>query len=78
MGRRAWEKKWRNPGDGFGWKLGEVAAEVRDAFEAGWLTKGMTILDLGCGAGENAAWLAHRCDVTAIDISKTAIAEAND
>jgi cyclopropane fatty-acyl-phospholipid synthase-like methyltransferase len=38
---------------------------------------GMRVLDLGCGEGKNAAWLAHRgCDVTAIEVSEIALANA--
>jgi cyclopropane fatty-acyl-phospholipid synthase-like methyltransferase len=39
--------------------------------------KGKRVIDLGCGEGKNAAWLADRgCDVIAIDISALALRNA--
>src|SRR5690242_3361911 len=38
---------------------------------------GSSVLDLGCGEGKNAAWLAERgCSVRAVDVSQLAIANA--
>ena len=76
-GRRLWEHKWQDPDEDFGWRLDDVADEVRCAFDAGWLRNGMSVLDLGCGSGESAAWLARQgCDVAAVDVSATAIKRA--
>lgn len=39
--------------------------------------QGLKVLDLGCGEGTNAAWLAGKgCDVTAVEISGTALEHA--
>lgn len=77
-GSRRWDKKWRTP-DRWRkvWKHDAAAPEVRASMEYGWLKPGMTILEVGCGSGENAVWLASEgCDVTAVDFSKLAIDRA--
>jgi SAM-dependent methyltransferase len=71
-----WERKWKDSG-GFGWQVGDVASELAHAVDVGWLKPGTTVLDVGCGAGENAAWLAeHGFEVHGIDVSPSAIEEA--
>lgn len=45
--------------------------------EAERLPKGATVLDIACGEGRNAVWLATRgCEVTAFDVSPLALAKA--
>jgi SAM-dependent methyltransferase len=58
------------------WDTGRVSAElVRRVTEAGIAP--CRAIELGCGTGTNAIWLAQRgFDVTAIDISPTAIERA--
>jgi len=72
-GERYWEEFYR--GDRSAWSgkpnsllVGEVSG----------LTPG-TALDLGCGQGDDAVWLAaHGWQVTAVDVSATALALAAD
>ncbi len=50
---------------------------MRDAVADGWLPPGATVLDLGCGSANSAAWLAREGFlVTAVDFSKPAIDRA--
>lgn len=59
------------------WHLAEVSSHVRDAFDMGWFVPGQRVLDIGCGLGENAAWLAENdCRVMGIDFSDSAIEQA--
>lgn len=55
-----------------------IPGEFREAvYQAAGLTPGQTLLELGCGSGELAAWFAERgvvCD--AVDVSPTMIALA--
>jgi cyclopropane fatty-acyl-phospholipid synthase-like methyltransferase len=45
-----------------------------EAVSTGWLPSGSTVLDVGCGRGENAAWLASQgFRVTGIDVSQAAL-----
>lgn len=71
-----WERKWTER-DAFGWQVEEVAPEFVHAVEAEWLRAGTSVLDVGCGAGENAAWLAaHGFVVLGVDVSAVAISRA--
>src|SRR5438477_6219122 len=57
------------------WEIGP-RHELVDLVEAGRLTPGRT-LDLGCGTGTNAVYLAeHGFDVTGVDFSPVALAKA--
>jgi ubiquinone/menaquinone biosynthesis C-methylase UbiE len=42
------------------------------------LDRDARVLDLGCGAGEQSAWLSNRVRVTGVDISRTQVALARD
>lgn len=58
------------------WDTGIPNAELLRTLEEGGLP-GRTLLEMGCGTGTNALELARRgYEVTAIDLSKTAIARA--
>ncbi len=57
------------------WEIAAPQPCVVDAYEAGLLTGGL--LDIGCGTGQNAVWLAGSgVDVTGMDISRIAIDRA--
>ena len=74
--RRHWEKVWRS-GDTPYWLVEEPRPAIVAAAHDGWFPRGETILDVGCGTGENAAWLAAEgFPVLATDISPAAIALA--
>jgi cyclopropane fatty-acyl-phospholipid synthase-like methyltransferase len=50
---------------------------LQDAVATNWLPRGSTVLDIGCGSGEIAGWLAEEgFVVTGIDIAPAAIARA--
>jgi cyclopropane fatty-acyl-phospholipid synthase-like methyltransferase len=54
-----------------------VPDQVRAACERQWFPRGARLLEIGCGAGNTAAWLARQgYRVTAIDFSRTAIETA--
>lgn len=62
------EKTW--------WETGEPCRELARVIDSGWISP-CRILELGCGSGENAAFLASRgFDVTAIDVSIQAMQKA--
>lgn len=47
------------------------------ALESGWMKPGDRVLEVGCGLGTNAEWLASRgFDVTATDLSAAAVRRA--
>jgi len=59
------------------WDSGRVDPELRGLIEAGGSSKparGARALELGCGTGTNAVWLAEQgFDVTAVDVAPRAI-----
>ncbi len=74
--RAAWERTWRRPGRP-PWQADTPRPFVLAGFDAGWLAPGMTVLEIGCGHGNTANWLARNgLKVLAVDVSKTAIQKA--
>jgi SAM-dependent methyltransferase len=75
--RRSWEAKWSQEGYAPYWQAQTVPDEVKDAVDSGWFQPGAALLDIGCGSGENAAWLAEQgFEVLGVDFSKPAIDRA--
>jgi SAM-dependent methyltransferase len=75
--RRGWDDQWQDEGIRPAWLEDGPRGQVRAAREAGWIAPGSSVIDLGCGVGNTAAWLAsldHR--VLAVDISEAAIERA--
>lgn len=71
--QHVWEERYGERERIWSGKVNERLAEV-----AGSLTPGRA-LDLGCGEGADAIWLAeHGWQVTAVDISQTALDRARD
>jgi protein-L-isoaspartate O-methyltransferase len=74
---RAWERQWRKPGFRPPWLSDAPRPFVISGFETGRLKPGMTVLEIGCGLGTSAAWLAQRgLQVLAIDVSGHVIEQA--
>jgi heme-degrading monooxygenase HmoA len=72
-----WDRRWRNPSFSPKWWLDGPHELIRTTVESGWLSPGCSILEIGCGAGQGAAWLARQgFAVTGIDISAAAINQA--
>jgi len=69
-----WERKWSHPGFE---PPRSIPEEVQQAVSEGWFPPGTTALDIGCGSGEIAAWLAARgYDVLGVDFAEAAIDRA--
>lgn len=70
-----WDSAYRG-GSRPGWDIGRPASQLVEAVESG-LIKPCRAIELGCGLGNDARFLASRgFDVTAVDIAPTAIARA--
>jgi SAM-dependent methyltransferase len=75
--RRYWEREWAQDDYAPPWLGRGVSREVAAALDEGWLERGARALDIGCGQGEIAAWLAeHGLPVLGIDIAESALARA--
>ncbi|MFZ0827301.1 MAG: class I SAM-dependent methyltransferase [Verrucomicrobiia bacterium] len=75
--RRSWERRWRKPDFRPPWLADAPRWFVVSGFEQGWLAPGMTVLEIGCGRGASAAWLARRgLQVVAMDVSSHAVEQA--
>jgi len=72
-----WDQRWRNPSFSPIWWVDGPHDLIRTTVESGWLSPGCSVLEIGCGAGQGAAWLARQgFAVTGIDISAAAINQA--
>ena len=70
--RQFWDKRFASEDYVFG-----TAPNVFLASQNQWFKPGVRVLDLACGEGRNAVWLAQQgCEVVAIDISPVAIEKA--
>jgi ubiquinone/menaquinone biosynthesis C-methylase UbiE len=74
------EEMWKpaiKPAENIGWKGDRPTEVVRKAFDNGIVKPGDKVLDIGCGFGRNANWLATQgAEVTAINISDEEIRQA--
>jgi SAM-dependent methyltransferase len=74
-----WEKKWSTDAYPPPWRIQSVPGEILRATEEGWFPPGGSILDIGCGSGANAAWLAgHGYRVVGVDFAPSAISKAKE
>ena len=72
--RQSWETRWSQDGYSPNWGAESIPPEVIEAVESGWFQSQATVLDVGCGSGNIAAWLSqHGFDVLGIDFSSAAI-----
>jgi len=73
----SWEDHYKNATERLPWDIGTPAPELQDAFKSLDLA-GKSTLEIGCGSGTNAVWMAQqKCKVVATDLSVTAIEMAN-
>lgn len=74
MSYNEWDKIYRKyPLEDLGWELGKPRPSLVEFVEKGLIPKGKA-LDICCGAGTNAVYLAQKgFTVTGIDISPTAV-----
>jgi len=71
-----WEERWATPGD-LSWRITAIPPELQEALDQGWFPPGADVLDIGCGSGECAAWLAQQgFTVLGVDFAHSAIAQA--
>ncbi|MCT7989006.1 class I SAM-dependent methyltransferase [Laspinema olomoucense] len=72
-----WERRWSNPSFSPAWKISEIPQDIQEAVNNGWFLPESSVLDIGCGSGEIAAWLAKQnFKVLGIDFSLSAIKQA--
>lgn len=75
--RKDWDKSYKH-GD-TPWDTGFPPSELKKVLESGIVSPGGHALDLGCGTGTNAIYLAQKgFDVTAVDVSNVAIKKAKE
>jgi SAM-dependent methyltransferase len=69
-----WDRQWRDPSYRPAWWVDGPHVLIRTAVEDGWLPRGCSVLEIGCGAGQGAGWLSKAgFKVVGIDISPEAI-----
>ncbi len=77
--RRLWENRWQGDSIPGPWYDRDISSEIVDAVESGWFPPGKHAIDLGCGRGDVAAWLAtHGFLSVGIDIAPSAIRRARE
>lgn len=75
--RAYWDSRWRLDDPAIPWLDRDVSAEIVAAVDEGWFAAGVPAIDLGCGRGDVAAWLAGRgFPSVGVDIAPSAIALA--
>jgi 2-polyprenyl-3-methyl-5-hydroxy-6-metoxy-1,4-benzoquinol methylase len=75
--RRKWERRWARDDYVPIWDVGSIPDELRAAVARRWFSPGARVVDIGCGGGELAAWLAAQgFDVVGVDYAKAAIGRA--
>lgn len=71
-----WEECWASHRES-AWRITGIPRELQEAVEQGWFPPGADVLDIGCGRGECAAWLAQQgLTLLGIDFAPSAIAQA--
>ena len=72
-----WEERWSRPEYAPHWLTSDIPEPVEQALADGFLAPGQRLIEVGCGGGHIAAWLADRgLHVLATDIAPAAIARA--
>ena len=79
-GHRQWRAKWAELDFAPSWRItspSQLPRELIEAVETSWFPAGASLLDIGCGSGEIAAWLAARgYDVLGVDYAEPAVVSA--
>jgi SAM-dependent methyltransferase len=71
-----WEECWASHRES-SWRITEIPGELQEAVAQGWFPPGADVLDIGCGRGECAAWLAQQgLTLLGVDFAPSAIAQA--
>lgn len=74
----SWEDAYKNATEPLPWDIGTPAPELQSAFQELDMA-GRPALEIGCGTGTNAIWMAEQgCKVVATDLSATAIETAKE
>lgn len=77
--QRRWEAAWSQDKYAPPWSDRGIAPEIVEAVRTGWLPPKGSVLDIGCGLGEIAAWFAERgYKSVAFDISESAVRKGRE
>lgn len=75
--KKRWDKRWSDESFQSWWTQVKVPSVLKEAVAEGWFPEGATVLDIGCGDGEIAFWLAEQgYDAMGFDYSYDAIEKA--
>ena len=75
--KQPWEDRWSASDYSQPWMTDKPPQELIDTVVTGRFVRGAKILDVGCGIGANAAWLARQeFSVLGVDFSEAAINKA--
>jgi SAM-dependent methyltransferase len=75
--RRDWQTKWSDTAPKPFWLVDDARPQVKDALADGWIPPNSSVVELGCGIGHGAAYLASQgCQVLALDVSSKALERA--
>lgn len=75
--QQKWDRQWSKPDFAPRWQATQIPHVLQESIATNWLPRGGAVLDLGCGSGEIAAWIAGEgFTVVGIDFASAAIARA--
>lgn len=75
--KKRWEAKWSRKDYAPGWMAEVIPEEIQGAVSENWFPPESTVLDIGCGNGNIAAWLAKQgYSVLGFDYAEAAIEHA--
>lgn len=77
--RDSWEQRWSSSSYLPFYEIGEADVAVARALADGWFSGGMRAIDIGCGFGHNAAFLArHGLGAIGVDFAPSAVRRAEE
>lgn len=75
--KRKWINRWYSNNFSPSWMITRIPQEIQEAVDSGWFPPDASLVDIGCGSGEIAAWLATKnFQVMGIDYASSAIERA--